>query len=98
MVLSFVRFLCFTRPAHQRNKDKYSWRAPSFVLLSPLMEPVLILTSLVHKYLAWCVKHRSARTVEWYQGHLDGFLAYMGEQAAMPVTSLKPYHVVEWVD
>src|SRR5438132_11574394 len=30
--------------------------------------------ALVYKYLTWCRKHRSPRTVEWYEGHLRGFL------------------------
>jgi hypothetical protein len=62
------------------------------------MDAPITLRLIVRKYLDWCGKHRAPRTVEWYQGHLDGFLTYLGNQALMPVIDLKPYHVVEWVD
>jgi integrase/recombinase XerC len=56
----------------------------------------LTISGLVSKYLAWCVKHRSPRTVEWYSGHLHGFLEHIDGE--LPAASLKPFHVVEWVD
>ena len=62
------------------------------------MDAATPLRLIVRKYLDWCGKHRAPRTVEWYQGHLNGFLAHLGNQALMPLTDLKPYHVVEWVD
>jgi hypothetical protein len=62
------------------------------------MDAPITLSLIVRKYLDWCGKHRAPRTVEWYQGHLDGFLIHLGNQAHMPVIDLKPYHVVEWVD
>lgn len=52
---------------------------------------------LASKYLAWCQKHRSPRSHEWYEGHLKSFLKYPGI-AEIPATDLKPYHVSEWVD
>jgi integrase/recombinase XerC len=54
--------------------------------------------ALFRKYLGWCSKHRSARTAQWYGEHLASFLAHLGGQADAPLASLKPYHVVEWVD
>lgn len=60
------------------------------------MQPTI--AQLVLKYLAWCKKNRSPRSLEWYAGHLSGFLAHLGEDRNMPVASLKPFHVVEWVD
>ena len=63
-----------------------------------LMESAPSLDYIVRKYLDWCGKHRSPRTKEWYADHLDSFLGHLGESAAMPVTELKPFHVVEWVD
>jgi hypothetical protein len=56
------------------------------------METALSLTSLVNKYLAWCCKHRSSRTTEWYEGHLAGFLSHMGTAGSIPAADLKPYH------
>jgi integrase/recombinase XerC len=60
------------------------------------MEPTV--SAIFRKYLAWCLKHRSARTAEWYDEHLASFLAHLGDQADCPLASLKPYHVVEWID
>ena len=62
------------------------------------MDAPITLSLIVRKYLDWGGKHRAPRTVEWYQGHLDGFLIHLGNQAHLPVIDLKPYHVVEWVD
>jgi integrase/recombinase XerC len=62
------------------------------------MDAPIALRLIVRKYLDWCGKHRAPRTVEWYQGHLDGFLTYLGNEALIPVIDLKPYHVAEWVD
>ena len=62
------------------------------------MDAPITLRLIIERYLDWCGKQRAPRTVDWYKGHLDGFLAYLGNQAHMPVTNLKPYHVVEWVD
>ena len=54
--------------------------------------------SLITKYLAWCGKHRSPRTLEWYTGHLDNFLDHLGDAKDSPAAELKPYHVIEWID
>jgi integrase/recombinase XerC len=62
------------------------------------METALTAHTLITKYLTWCGKHRSPRTLEWYTGHLDNFLAHLGSAKDTPATDLKPYHVIEWVD
>jgi integrase len=56
------------------------------------------ISQLVLKYLAWCKKNRSPRSVDWYAGHLTGFLLHLDDDRNMPLISLKPYHVIEWVD
>ena len=56
-----------------------------------------MLDAVVGKYLAWCARHRSPRTLQWYEGHLKGFLKRLGPAAAMPAAALRPFHVVEWV-
>lgn len=53
---------------------------------------------LADKYLKWCEKHRAPRSVEWYKGHIDNFLKYLGDNSSIPASDLKPYHVSEWVD
>jgi integrase/recombinase XerC len=62
------------------------------------MENDLSVHTLITKYLNWCGKHRSPRTLEWYTGHLDNFLAHLGEAKDGPATNLKPYNVIEWID
>jgi hypothetical protein len=62
------------------------------------METAISFSKLVYKYLAWRRKHRSPRTVEWYEGHLRGFLDHLAARRSMPAAELKPYHLVEWVD
>lgn len=61
------------------------------------MENVFKIQELCSKYLAWCVNHRSPRTLEWYAGYLKSFLAHTGI-AEMLIMALKPYHIMEWVD
>lgn len=62
------------------------------------METELTVHTLITKYLAWCGKHRSPRTLEWYAGHLDNFLDHLGVAKDSPAPDLKPYHVIEWID
>ena len=62
------------------------------------METTLTVHTLITKYLAWCSKHRSPRTLEWYTGHLDNFLTHLSDSKTMPAADLKPYHVIEWID
>lgn len=50
------------------------------------------------KYLSWCAKHRSPRSVEWYEGHIKGFLQFLGDESGAPAEQLKPYNIVEWID
>lgn len=53
---------------------------------------------LATKYLAWCEKHRAPRSLEWYKGHIDNFVKFLGDNSSIPATDLKPYHVIEWID
>jgi integrase len=50
------------------------------------------------RFLDWCAKHRSEGTYQWFQSRIQRFIDYLRKAAAMPVSALKPYHVVEWVD
>lgn len=62
------------------------------------MENAIAFNNLVSKYLAWCEKHRAPRSVEWYKGHLENFLKFLGDNSSIPANDLKPYHVSEWID
>lgn len=62
------------------------------------MDNALTFNSLASKYLAWCSNHRSPRSLEWYKGHIDNFLKFLGDNSSIPATELKPYHVIEWTD
>jgi integrase/recombinase XerC len=56
------------------------------------------LAELFEKYLDWCQKHRDTRTYEGYCWHLQKFVTNLGDQAHMPATELKPFHIIEWLD
>jgi integrase len=62
------------------------------------MEQELTVYGLITKYLAWCGKHRSPRTLEWYTGHLVNFIDYLGDARDTLASELKSYHVIEWID
>jgi integrase len=74
---------------------------PSETINKP--EPVtngneLTIIELFDKYLDWCQKHRELRTYEWYRDHIQNFINTLKEPDQKPVSFLKPFHVVEWVD
>ena len=48
-------------------------------------------------YLGWCQQHRSPRTYEWYQDHLQSFIDSLLDKR-LAVADLKPFHVQQWVD
>ncbi len=50
------------------------------------------------KFLDWCLKHRSTRTYEWAQDHIQKFCDHLKVARTMPATDLRPFHIVEWVD
>lgn len=61
------------------------------------MENTITVHDLCKKYLAWCATHRSPRSLEWYEGHINGFLQYINNTTLLAI-DLKPYNVIEWVD
>lgn len=50
------------------------------------------------KYLDWCQKHRAGRTYDWYRDHIQDFINRKPEAARLPVSALRPFHVIEWAD
>lgn len=62
------------------------------------MESTISVNLLFDKYLAWCKTHRAQRSLEWYEGHINGFRRFLGDNASVPALELKPYHIVEWID
>lgn len=62
------------------------------------MDYSISVATLFDKYLAWCKAHRSARSLEWYEGHINGFRKFLGDNTVLPAAALKPYHIVEWID
>jgi integrase len=50
------------------------------------------------KFLGWCKHHREPRTYDWYHDHIQAFIKHSGDLARKPVTELKPFHVIEWID
>jgi integrase len=57
-----------------------------------------VVVEILDKFLGWCQKHRAPRTYEWYHDHIQSFLDSLADPAAMVVTELKPFHVIEWAD
>lgn len=62
------------------------------------MENIIPVKALFEKYLTWCKAHRAPRSLEWYDGHLKNFLAFLKDNSSLPATDLKPFHIVEWID
>jgi integrase len=58
----------------------------------------LCVADVLDKYLEWCQKHRAQRTYEWYRDHFRDFKEHSPKVAALPVTRLKAFHIVEWAD
>jgi integrase len=58
----------------------------------------LTVADVYEKYLDWCLKHRSARSYEWYKKHIQLFLDFLPTPAQMPATSLRPFYIVEHLD
>jgi integrase len=58
----------------------------------------LSVSELFDKYLEWCQKYREKRTYDGYVWHLQKFLDHLGDRATAPALSLRPFHVVEWLD
>jgi integrase len=99
----------FPAPRKQRGR----WNAPDSIkqrfyeLLADSSAPDLpdaptaakmSVAEVCEKYLDWCQKHRSARTYEWYQDHIQRFLDSLPDPAGMPAADLKPFRLVEWAD
>lgn len=64
----------------------------------PTAPGTLTVGAVFEKYLDWCQKHRSARTYEWSQKHIQTFCDHLKIARTMPASDLRPFHVVEWVD
>ena len=58
----------------------------------------LTVADIFDRFLDWTEKHRAPRTYDWYLDHIQSFTNFLPDPAGMPVTDLKPYHVVEWAD
>ena len=68
-----------------------------FPKISPTADGPLV-AEILDKFLDWCQKHRAGRTFDWYRDHIQDFLNRRPEAGRLPVSALRPFHVVEWVD
>jgi integrase len=91
------------------RKSKGKWNAPEAIrtafhaLMSKPIAPVspqndLTVAVLFDKYLDWCQKHREKRTYEGYVWHLQRFCDHLKTAGKTSATSLRPFHVNEWLD
>jgi integrase len=99
-------------PAPRKSKGK--WNAPSaitqaFHTLMADPEPKSVtktspkaagptVPEIFDKYLDWSLRHRAARTFDWYRDHIQSFVDSLPGVATMSVPDLKPFHVIEWAD
>src|SRR5262245_12607090 len=72
-------------------------RAKDVPKVSPPADSLLV-AEILDKFLDWCQKHRAGRTFDWYHDHIQDFINRKPEVAPLPVTALRPFHVIEWVD
>ena len=89
------------------RKQKGRWNVPQPILdryqevqsgkVTQTVRSGLLVAEVFEKYLDWCQKHRSPRSYEWYQNHIQSFLDSTSD-ARLTTDELKPYHVIEWVD
>jgi integrase len=70
---------------------------PSAPKISPPEDGPLV-AEILDKYLDWCQRHRAGRTFDWYRDHIQDFINCKPEAAKLPVSSLRPFHVIEWAD
>ena len=64
----------------------------------PLVPSDLTIAEVLEKYLEWCQIHRSARTYEWTQKHIQRFCDHHKHTTTTPAEELRPFHIIEWVD
>ena len=50
------------------------------------------------KFLDWCNTHRESRTYSRYLDFIQDFVDSLQNPETIPVKTLKPFHVIEWVD
>lgn len=62
------------------------------------MENSISVNGLFDKYLVWCKTNRSPRSLEWYENYISSFSRFLGDNGKIDALSLKPFHIVEWVD
>lgn len=75
-------------PEQERRADSVPDSVPGELSVSELFD----------KYLDWCQRHREKRTYDGYVWHLQRFLDHLGDRAVAPALTLRPFHVVEWLD
>jgi integrase len=94
------------------RKIKGRWNTPPAILhrfheLMAQPEPVVVrkcrdvsepnVAEVLDNYLGWCQINRAPRTYEWYSDFLQSFYSSLADRD-MPVSTLKPLNVIEWVD
>src|ERR1700686_4294918 len=67
----------------------------------PVANPVkdgFTVAEIFDKFLDWCGKPRAPKTYEWNRYRIQMFIDAMGQSIHMLAATLKPFHLVEWVD
>jgi site-specific recombinase XerD len=71
---------------------------PKSSAATPATSNGMTVAEVFDKYLDWCQKHRSPRTYEWTQKHIQQFCTHLGKACHTTFGELRPFHIVEWVD
>ena len=87
-------------PNEKEAKRKFHelMAAPEQKPVATAAEDGFSLAEVFEKFLDWCGKHRSPKTFEWTQYRVQMFINALGESVHMLAASLKPFHLMEWVD
>lgn len=92
---------------HDTATEKLAWAAFHKLMAAgphdtatprPLAPAGLTVGVVFEKYLDWCQKHRSPRTYEWTQAHIQRFCDHLKVARTLPAVDLRPFHLIEWVD
>ncbi len=85
-------------PDEQEAKRKFHELMASKPKCPIATHTYLTVADIFEKFLAWTSIHRAPKTYQWNQFRIQMFVDALGAGVSMPVSSLKPFHVVEWSD
>ena len=58
----------------------------------------LTVAEVYDKFLSWCRQHREPLTYKGFHEFIQSLLDHLKDDALLPATELRPFHISEWVD